>query len=257
MKNKWFTMVELVVVITILAILGTISFISFAQYMVDARNSSRSSDMGEIKISLRTTKQRTGAYPLPGNKQTLKYNDVPIGYQWLFDQSLAVNTISKIPKDPKLNSQYYTYSVSANRQSFQVSITNEWDDDKSSALVDGDYRTVSKYMLPSLISSRIDSIIELKDGVWSGTTNRTTFVLNGWKANLSYDFTGGPKINTTLDFSGILNEAGVTYLESSEYGSCQDIYEAGKSIGAGTYRILDPTSEVLTDTGCIMNPPSY
>ncbi len=54
MKNlrKWFTLVELIVVITILAILGTIAFISLQGYSSDARNSKRTSDLNSIASSL-------------------------------------------------------------------------------------------------------------------------------------------------------------------------------------------------------------
>lgn len=54
MKNlkKWFTLVELIVVITILAILGTIAFISLQWYSSDARNSKRVSDLGSISTAM-------------------------------------------------------------------------------------------------------------------------------------------------------------------------------------------------------------
>ena len=50
--NKAFTLVELIVVITILAILGTIAFISLQGYSADARNSKRTSDLGNIQSAM-------------------------------------------------------------------------------------------------------------------------------------------------------------------------------------------------------------
>jgi prepilin-type N-terminal cleavage/methylation domain-containing protein len=50
-KNA-FTLVELIVVITILAILGTIAFISLQGYSADARNSKRTSDLGNIQSAI-------------------------------------------------------------------------------------------------------------------------------------------------------------------------------------------------------------
>lgn len=47
--HKWFTLVELVVVITILAILGTVALLSFRGYSGDARNSKRITDLNSIK----------------------------------------------------------------------------------------------------------------------------------------------------------------------------------------------------------------
>lgn len=59
MKNlkKWFTLVELIVVITILAILGTIAFISLQGYSADARNSKRTSDINSIssQVNIKST----------------------------------------------------------------------------------------------------------------------------------------------------------------------------------------------------------
>ena len=81
MRSQGFSLVELVVVISILAILSTVSFLSFSQYMVDARNSDRVSDLGSMKISLRTSKQRNGAYPAPGGKIPLTLAATTIGYQ--------------------------------------------------------------------------------------------------------------------------------------------------------------------------------
>ena len=52
--KKWFTLVELIVVITILAILGTIAFISLQGYSADARNTKRSSDLASIQSAIST-----------------------------------------------------------------------------------------------------------------------------------------------------------------------------------------------------------
>ena len=51
-KTQAFTLVELIVVITILAILGTIAFISLQGYSADARNSKRTSDLGNIQSAI-------------------------------------------------------------------------------------------------------------------------------------------------------------------------------------------------------------
>lgn len=47
-NKKWFTLVELIVVITILAILGSIAFVSLQGYSADTRNSKRVSDLSSI-----------------------------------------------------------------------------------------------------------------------------------------------------------------------------------------------------------------
>lgn len=51
-NNKWFTLVELIIVITILAILATLAFLAFQSYSWDARDSKRKSDISQIKTSI-------------------------------------------------------------------------------------------------------------------------------------------------------------------------------------------------------------
>ncbi len=54
MKNlkKWFTLVELIVVITILAILWSIAFISLQGYSADARNTKRNSNLASLQSAI-------------------------------------------------------------------------------------------------------------------------------------------------------------------------------------------------------------
>ncbi|MDD2907974.1 MAG: type II secretion system protein [Candidatus Gracilibacteria bacterium] len=70
-KNKAFTLVELIVVITILAILGTIAFISLQGYSAGARDSKRLSDVTNIlkKIGVEET-QGTLVLTLISNQTT-------------------------------------------------------------------------------------------------------------------------------------------------------------------------------------------
>ncbi len=55
-NNKWFTLVELIIVITILAILATIAFISFDSYSSDARDSKRLNDLQVISKQIEIKK---------------------------------------------------------------------------------------------------------------------------------------------------------------------------------------------------------
>ena len=54
MNKKWFTLVELVVVMSILVILSSISFITYSRYLSQARDSQRIADLVH-KTSLRVT----------------------------------------------------------------------------------------------------------------------------------------------------------------------------------------------------------
>lgn len=53
-NNKWFTLVELIVVIAILSVLTTVSFISFSWHTTQARDSQRISDLTVLNNSIKT-----------------------------------------------------------------------------------------------------------------------------------------------------------------------------------------------------------
>ena len=73
--HKWFTLVELVVVITILAILGTVALLSFRWYSWDARNSKRITDLNSIKNNV--TQEITNGQNLLNFATTVVENQVP------------------------------------------------------------------------------------------------------------------------------------------------------------------------------------
>lgn len=53
-NTKWFTLVELIIVITILAVLGTIGLVSYQWFTSDARDSKRVSDISSLWNALET-----------------------------------------------------------------------------------------------------------------------------------------------------------------------------------------------------------
>lgn len=126
--------------------------------------------------------------------------------------------------------------------------------------VDGDYKPVAKDMLPSLFTSTgaktpTPATIDITPA--TGNANRKTFVFKNSTVNLLYDGTQLPKVNTTLDFTGILNEAGSgAIIESTDYTNCLEIFEAGRNVGTGTYTIINGDGDV-TSTGCTTTPPTY
>ena len=54
----------------IIAILSTTAFFSYSSYTVGARDTARQADMGSMKVVLRSTKQKNGAYPFPTGSVT-------------------------------------------------------------------------------------------------------------------------------------------------------------------------------------------
>jgi len=129
--KKWFTLVELIVVITILAILWTISYVSFWWFTMSARDSSRISDVKNIETVLETFKLNTWIYPKPTNPVSINYSWWTVFWQGTFwkDSRTQLWTkwnISNIPLDPLFDTEY-SYSVQSTNRSYNISYIIEWD----------------------------------------------------------------------------------------------------------------------------------
>lgn len=120
-KQKAFTLVELIVVITILAILWTIAFISLQWYSLQARDSTRISDLSSIKTSLELFHLEAGKYPQPTDWVNITYSWAIVWNQWTFWDSVYNNVgkLDKIPKDLATD-KLYTYSVTATKNQYQL-----------------------------------------------------------------------------------------------------------------------------------------
>jgi len=118
-QKKWFTLVELIVVITILAILWTIVFISLQQYNSEARDSVRISDLSNIIKSLEL-KSISWKVPIPDDKIDITASGVIISYQWYAGKkTLDLLWIFNWWKDP-LDDKYYTYTTDKDLNRYQV-----------------------------------------------------------------------------------------------------------------------------------------
>jgi len=131
MKNmpiKWFTLVELIIVITILAILATVSFLSFWSFLVWARDSTRVSDVNNIKLVLESFSADTWVFPVPTDPIDFTYSGWVVFTQWTFWKSVRINLwwdMSKTPLDPLYKNEY-TYSVASNKRSYNIWFIREW-----------------------------------------------------------------------------------------------------------------------------------
>ncbi len=147
-KNA-FTLVELIVVITILAILGTIAFISLQGYSADARNSKRTSDLGNLQssISLKQVEWVPLLSFIVGTGSTLSggldvawkegvTNDTE--YRAGTPNYTALNVIEKDFKDPKWDNEYRIGATTYKGWVFQIAATME-QDGTATALVNGTY----------------------------------------------------------------------------------------------------------------------
>lgn len=255
LKNKsWFTLVELIVTATILVILTAVWFYTYSQNLVDARDSLRKSDIADIESRLKLYKQKRWAYPIPWDNFEITNNGIVVAKQWKMNNSVSLTTASSIPKDP-LTKLPYNYSITNNKQEFELSLSLE-NANTPIAILKWDYKSVSKNVLPT-ISLAIDSPnpIEIHDGTGLWSTNRLTFIFNlGWY-NLPYTFDEpyAPQTDGSTTLATIMNDPTIEYWQNSDYRSCTEIYQAGKSISDGfaneEYQILNSTG-ALEDTTC-------
>jgi prepilin-type N-terminal cleavage/methylation domain-containing protein len=120
-KNKWFTLVELIVVITILAILGTIAFISLQWHSRNARDSVRINDMASIKKWLWILLVRWGIVPVPEDKVDITSSGELVWYQWDAGENVlsSIGMIARGWKDP-VDDTYYGYMTNDNLSSYQL-----------------------------------------------------------------------------------------------------------------------------------------
>ena len=144
--KKAFTLVELIVVITILAILGTIAFISLQGYSADARNSKRTSDLGNIQSAI-SLKQVEGV-PLLSFVTNNADNDLDTpDIAGLLDAATAydagtpsytvLNVVEKDFKDPN-DKAYRIGATTLKAGAFQLAATMEVDG-VDTAQVNGTY----------------------------------------------------------------------------------------------------------------------
>lgn len=122
LRKRGFTLVELIVVITILAILGTIWFISFNGLISQARDTTRTQDLENLKKTLSFYYSSHGSYPLPTNPTNITYSWADLWMQGTVGDSVVRTlwTINKKPIDPIFQTEY-TYSVTAWKNEFEVS----------------------------------------------------------------------------------------------------------------------------------------
>ena len=241
--KRGFTLVELVVVATILVILTGIGFYSYVGNLQDSRDAARQADIAKLSSALKLQHQKRGTYPNPWQSVEHQLLWTWAVIQWFLDSSVALTTLDKLSIDPKLKTPY-VYSITRNRQEFQVAGTLE-NGDNPQAILEWNYKTVAVDILPTIVVAS-ESSINL------GTTNNA-FVFNGWQENLVYTFTwdNGP-VDGSTDLPGLLSDPLIDLWQNSDYRTCLEIKEAWKSIGNTDYQIRD-LNWALTTVTCNMD----
>lgn len=253
MNKKAFTLTELLVVIVVVWILSTIWLLSYISYLWDARDAQRKSDLTLLWVSLKQYKQQRWNYPTPWNnfRLTFSSSDNTVAIQWEMNNDVLLTNLDKLPLDPKLN-RPYIYSVTNNSQEYQLALTLE-NKDVYTALVEWDYKSVSRNILPSIVLA-----VE-KPSTWyiSINSNFNSFVLNEQIYNIVYSFEEPfwAEVNTT-NLLGILNTQ-ITenkYWQNISYRDCEEIEKASKTLGVWSwvnqYQVIDEENWWLKNISC-------
>lgn len=249
-----FTLIELIISITLITILSTIWFNSYVWHISDARDAERKANIWEIKSALKLYKQKRWAYPIPFVWESFNITNswVIVAIQWKISTGVTLSTMDNIPTDPLTNKNYF-YSVTKNRQETQIALTLEdwWN---YSALLDWDYKTVSKNVLPSIILATW-SIFDVEIHAWilDWTINRNLFILN-WGKNLPYTIEKPYSVLYAWEnIDNVLNWWVIKFWQNSDFRTCDEILESAKMIHitwSEEYQILND-SWTLVNTWCI------
>ena len=118
-NRKWFTIVELVVVISILSVLSTIGFLAYSWYLITARDTNRTSQLWSLSEWLNILRTK-GRLPFPENKVIIYSGTDIVSYQWyIWESVLSTMRYSNTWIDPKDNINF-SYYLTANRKYFQL-----------------------------------------------------------------------------------------------------------------------------------------
>ena len=127
-QKKWFTLVELIVVITILAILSTIASMYLFNNFADSRDSARMTDINLISTNLELYFTQESKYPMADDPISVMHEWAVAWQQWVFWENVTKrikNFWQDIPSDPKY-SNYYSYSTTNYDREYQVASILEW-----------------------------------------------------------------------------------------------------------------------------------
>lgn len=244
--RSWFSFVELIVAATILVILTTIGFFSYSQYMLDARDSWRKSDLSTISSSLKLYKQKRWVHPLPWANYSLTLTWVIVALQWKMDGSVTLSTLEKLPYDPSLKIPYM-YSITQNKSEYLLAVTLE-NNGNPIAYVEGNYKSVARDSLPSILVA-IDwpSAVEL-----TNPSNKDKFIFSNQSHNLPYDIESWIPSSDGITFANLMTDGSIDFWQNTDYRSCIEIGEYGKSIGTWTYQIVNSSGSMI-NVFCTVN----
>jgi len=125
LKNKGFTIIELLVVVAIIGILTAVVLFSLNSSQAKGRDAKRDRDVHEIRSALDLYVTDTGSYPTDGTPNEIII-DGAVDYVTV--ELTTGGQMRVVPTDPVQNESedlVYTYQPSANAKSFTLSYCYE------------------------------------------------------------------------------------------------------------------------------------
>ncbi len=244
MKNtkQAFTLVELIVVATILVILATMWFAAFSDSIPNARDAQRIAAVAQIDSALSSYHSERQVLPYPGSYFDITLSWSTVALQWKFDNTVRMNEkLRTLPIDPYTETPY-SYWVTNNRQEFQIAATLE-NSDIPIAYLQWDYVTVSYTRLPTImVAANSNTAVDSAPG-------KNLFIFNNLEYNLPYSLQDPDSAYSQgVAYDDIITDENVIFWHKSDYRTCEEIKDAGKSIGNGAYEFLNPDGSLATFT---------
>lgn len=224
-KNSYwggFTILEIIITIVVFTILTITIFSSYIWYTLRARDSTRVSDINNLKSGLLIHKMKWGILPMPEwIILTGSIYGKNVSFNWdVWDSISKLANISSTPKDP-FNKQYYSYWISFNNKFFQVAATLENEDN----LVFNDF--VNKISVGDLVNANEDKDIKkysalvlwnypwyIKFSTWSNyyITNSPSLIFNFSWSNID-----GNLLSSTNTFYVLNRQINLPYSINNDF----------------------------------------
>lgn len=119
MNKKWFTLVELIIVMMIVIIIGTLSTVSYISHLSETRDVNRMEQIISIKKWFDVYKQQA-KLPNPDDSIEIKINGILVWYQWYAWKSVLSNiNFLEGWRDLK-DKQYFSYYLTKDKSKYQL-----------------------------------------------------------------------------------------------------------------------------------------
>jgi len=248
--KKWFTLVELVVVMIIIVILSLVSFLYSKNSTINARNANRITDIWTLQNSLELNHSKNWKYLLPDEPVSIYYKDAtndPVSYQWIFWDLAKIAFKYKHTKVDPLDKIAYNYSVSADSDNYQI--ISFMEKNKNNKII-----APTAWAVDSLSNREVKLY---GNPVWIFVNKTTSAPINLDNSVNSIDINDVSAISSTLwlyldDEDNIITPESNKILKASPNTSCSRLLELWKKV-SWKYKILDATNDIKRETYCDMS----